>query len=353
MNIAIIGAGACGLMLATRLEKKNIKYSIFNLGKIGNKILASGNGKCNIANVIYEDTKYHNNPLAQYIVGTNHQELLSYLKELKIYTKFDEQGRMYPISESSLSVLNVLLSNIKTPIIQEEIKKIEKKDNQYYLNEVYGPFTHIVFSTGSIASYKKPYLGMEIINALDVKVNPFKPSLVGFKTNSNFKEISGVRAKCMASLYQKDKLIHKEYGEVIFKDNGISGICIMNLSSYYNHLETNKDCNIVLELVEKDYDDYSTVIHPKLLKYIEAYKINIKKFIIPIIGVYDYEFAQVCSGGIDIKEINETLRLKKDSNIFVGGEIIDVDGVCGGYNLMFAFCCSIVIEKELTNEISN
>ena len=103
-KIAIIGAGACGLMLAALLEKSNIKYDIFNYGKVGRKILASGNGKCNISNINYDASKYHNNKLADTIVSKNHNELFEILKELKIYTKHDNEGRMYPISESSQSI---------------------------------------------------------------------------------------------------------------------------------------------------------------------------------------------------------------------------------------------------------
>lgn len=351
MKIAIIGAGACGLMLATLLEKENINYTIFNSGKVGNKILASGNGKCNISNLYYDSNKYHNNVLADEIVKMNQDKLFEYFKELKIYTKNDNEGRMYPISESSLSILNIILGKINTKIIEAEITKIEKKNDVYYVDS-YGPFDKVVVAIGSNASYKKEFKLMNI-NDMDIKFNTFKPSLVGFKCSINLKPISGVRAKCMVSLVNNNQIIHSEHGEVIFKDNGISGICIMNLSSYYNKLNEKK-CIVRIDLSsDVDYDDYSSIIHPKLLKYITDNKINIHSFEIPIIATYDMDVAQVASGGIDISEINSNLSLKKDNNIYFGGEIIDVDGLCGGYNLMFAFCSSLVISEAIKNEISN
>lgn len=347
MKIAIIGAGACGLMLAAQLDKKNISYDIFNIGKVGNKILASGNGRCNISNLRYDANNYHNNKLALSLLNRYQNNLFSLFDELNIYTKSDSEGRMYPISESSLSVLNAILKNINNPIIDLEIKKIKSKNDKYYLNSNLGPYDYVVIATGSIASYKKPYFGFELFNDLNIKFNEFKPSLVGFKTNLNIKKISGVRAKAEAALYQNNNLIHKEIGEVIFKDNGISGICIMNLSSYYNHLNDNSNCVIKLKLIDKQYKDYTTIFNPKLLEYINSNNINPMEFVIPITSTYDFEFAQVCVGGIDISEINNNLSLKKYPNIFVGGEIIDFDGVCGGYNLMLAFASSIAIFKEI------
>ena len=116
MKIAIIGAGACGLMLATQLEKNNIDYDIYNVGKVGNKILASGNGRCNISNAFYNSNNYHNNTLALELIKAYKENLFTVFNELKIYTKCDSEGRMYPISESSQSVLNAFLNNIKKEI---------------------------------------------------------------------------------------------------------------------------------------------------------------------------------------------------------------------------------------------
>jgi len=352
MKVAIIGAGACGLMLATLFEREGIEYKIFNDGKIGNKILASGNGKCNISNYMYARDKYHNNRLADIIVGTNQKKLSEYFKELKIYTKQDNEGRMYPISESSLSVLNILLNNINENIIDKKINSISKKNDRYYLDDL-GSFDKVVIAVGSNASYKNDFYFIDICD-LNLQFNDFKPSLVGFKTNIKLNPISGVRAKCRVSLINKNKLIHQEMGEVIFKDNGLSGICVMNLSSYYNHLIDNKDSSITIDLIpDNEFDDYQSILHPKLLKYITDNKIDVHKFTIPITSTYDMDVAQVASGGIAIEEINDNLSLKKDKNIYVGGEIIDIDGVCGGYNLMLAFCSSLVICEDVKNEISN
>ena len=348
MEIAIIGGGACGLLLASILEKNNINYKLFNRGKIGNKILASGNGRCNISNDNFKMDAYHNNPLACKIVSENYENLFDYFNELKIYTKIDSEGRMYPISESSQSVLDLILKKINNRIIDTTILNIKNINNKYYLNDSFGPFDKVILAYGSIAGYKPPYTFLDFTKELNLEMVALKPSLVGFKTYQKFKEISGTRAKVLTKLYQNNNLIHEENGEVIFKDDGISGICIMNLSSYYANLKNTDNCYISLDFSPyMEFDDYTSIINPKLLKYIIKNNIPIHNFKINIQSTYDFSLSQVCKGGISISEINDDLSLKKHPNIYVGGECIDVDAVCGGYNLMFAFCCAIKLGKEL------
>ena len=348
--IAIIGGGALGLLLASKLEKEKIDYKIFNKGKIGRKILASGNGRCNISNQDFNNISYHNNPLAMKIVNNNQKDLFNYFNDLHIYTKTDNEGRMYPLSESSQSVLNILLKNInQNNIIDEEINNIKKVNNKYYLNNKYGPFDKIVIAIGSNASFKKPYPSINIIKDLNLKFNDFYPSLVGFKTNLKLKEISGVRQKALVKLICNNKIIHYEDGEIIFKDDGISGICIMNLSSFYARINKN-NCYVSIDLLKDfKYSDLESVLQPKLFNYVNKNKIDCTNFIIPITGVYDFEFAQVSKGGIDISELNDNLSLKKDNNIYAGGEIVDFDGLCGGYNLMLAFSSALEIFKDICN----
>ena len=343
--IGIIGAGASGLMLANKLSMNKIEYQIFERDKAGRKILASGNGRCNLSNANLDMLSYHNNPLSKEIIK-NKDLLLDMFSKLKIYHKTDNEGRMYPISESSSSVLNILLKNVNDKIIYHEVKNITKKSNGYYLDE-YGPFDDVVIATGSPASFKdnkKP--SYEYLKSLDLKFNEFKPSLVGFKTKLKIKDISGVRSKSNVSLYVDNKLIHSEDGEVIFKDDGISGICIMNLSSYYN--KTSKaNAYVKINLVSEDYDNYESVLNPKLLKYVMDNKIDVHNFIIPISSTYEMEFAQVAAGGIDVSIVNPDFSLKTDNHIYVAGEVIDIDGVCGGYNLASAFISGLIIGEKL------
>lgn len=127
----------------------------------------------------------------------------------------------------------------------------------------------------------------------------------------------------------------------------------MNQSSYYNHLNKIKNPYIKIDLLDKDYDALDSVLNPKLLEYINVNNIDPHNFIIPIINTYEMEFAQVAKGGIDLSNLNDNLSLKNDNSIYAMGEVIDIDGICGGFNLMNAFCDAIEVYKDIKNEISN
>ena len=345
MKVAIIGAGASGLFLANLLYDSKIDFTIFNNGKIGRKILASGNGRCNIANRNVDETKYHNNPLVKKILK-NKDKVFEEFDKLKIYLKEDSEGRLYPISESSQSILNIFTKNVKN-IVDTLVTKITKKNGKYIINDIYKDFDKVVISSGSISSVDDANI-YEYLNGLDLKFNEFKPSLVGFKVKEKIKPISGVRAKCNVSLYNGNKLIHSEDGEIIFKDDGISGICVMNLSSYYTHLDKKINPYIKIDLLKGEhYDSYESVIHPKLLEFINKNDINPSNFNLYIKDTYGFKNSQVSKGGIDISSLNDDLSLKSDNNIYFTGEIIDVDGVCGGYNLFFAFLSAITVFEGL------
>lgn len=346
MKVAIIGAGASGLFLANLLKASDIDFTLFNSGKVGRKILASGNGRCNIANTNLDISKYHDNELVRKLLK-NKNKVFDEFNKLKIYLKEDDEGRLYPISESSLSVLNILTKNIKNKIIDTLVTDIDKINDKYVINSLYDNYDKVIITVGSISSVDDSNI-YELIHLFDLKFNNFKPSLVGFKIKNKIKMISGVRSKCNVSLFNDNKLIHSEDGEVIFKDDGISGICIMNLSSYYANLKNISNPYIKIDLLNgKKYDSLESVLHPKLLEYVASNNIDPNNFIINIIDTYGFKNSQVSKGGVDISSLNDNLSLKSDNNIYFGGEIIDVDGICGGYNLFFAFLCAVTIFEGL------
>lgn len=361
MKVAIIGGGALGLTLANILEDNNIDYELFEKSLIARKLLASGNGRANIGNINILKDKY-NNEFGYNLVNKHKNNLLNFWEKIGLYTKIDNEGRIYPYSENSLSVLKCLTKK-KLKIIENfNITNISKLNNKYYLNDVRGPFDYVVIAIGSIASFipKKQTSFYDILNNLNIKFNEISPALVGFKLDCDFKRINGVRIKCMASLLQNDKMLYQEKGEVILKNDGISGICIMNLSNIYSNLKNKDNCKISLDLLPEidikinNYDDLIGFLNPKLVDYLNKYSIIeinklIHNFNFKIIGVYDFEFSQVVNGGVSLDEINSNLSLKKDNHIYIGGELLDVCGMCGGYNLMFAFASALEIGESICN----
>lgn len=359
MKVAIIGGGALGLTLANILEENSIDYELFERSLIGRKLLASGNGRANIGNINIKEDKY-NNSFGYNLVTKHKDNLFDFWKKIGLHIKVDDEGRIYPYSESSLSVLQCLTKKKLNIIENYNIQSISMLNNRYYLNDVRGPFDYVAIAVGSIASFipKKQVYFYDFLNDLNIKFNNITPALVGFKLDCDFKRLNGVRIKCKASLIQNSTILYQEKGEAILKNDGISGICIMNLSNIYSQLKDKRNCRVSLDLLPdfdlkiNCYNDLISLLNPKLIDYLSKYNINeinnlVHNFSFLITGVYDFEFSQVVNGGVSLEEINPNLSLKKDNHIYIGGELLDICGMCGGYNLMFAFSCALEIGESI------
>lgn len=364
MKIAIIGGGAAGLMAANKLHQ-NHEVTIFEkTSSVGRKILSSGGGKANIWNKNVSPEYYNDkNFMGSFLTANQPQNLFNEFKMLGLVMKTDEEGRVYPISESSQSVLNVLLKNIKDVEIKlnTPVKSIAYCDNAWIIND--NPnykYDVVIAASGSNAGNiaRNQAYTYDYLLKYNIKMNELRPSLCGFKTNINLKEISGVRAKALCKLLSNGKLIYEEFGEVNFKDDGISGIVILNLSSKYALLDKSKKSLVVIDLIpslsenelsayfEKE-KDLSGLIHPKLAEFFKSNPKNAKNMNIPIVSTYDFEFAQVTHGGVLLSEIDSNLSYIKNKNLYFVGEVLDIDGMCGGFNLFFAFSSAISVARKI------
>lgn len=345
MNIAIIGCGASALYFAA--TNKTDSITIFERNKkIASKLLASGNGKCNLLNINATPNDYNNKKfMEELFLRVSPKDIYDTFTNLGLSIKTDEEGRCYPISESSQTVLNILEKNMHSKIILEHtVKSINKIGDKYKIDSYDLLFDKVILATGSSASIIKDKSRLCYDYLKDIKLTRLRPSLTGFITES-LDKISGVRVKALVKLLDGNNLIHEEAGEVIFKNDGISGIVVMNMSSYYNRYNLK---NPILELdLLPGYNpkDLEGALNPKLYSYVKSEGINPHKMILNIKDTYSFENAQVVSGGVDINEINNDFSLKKDKNIFLMGEMLDIDGVCGGYNLLFAFASAEIVRR--------
>lgn len=362
-RIAIIGAGASGLFLARKWSgKKGLEVYVFERNRqVGTKLRASGGGKCNLFNTNILPACYNHPEFAGKLLGkVSPQRLWREFEDMGLQMVADEEGRVYPLSQFSQTVVDILSSNLDENIHFEmgyEVRKVFSQDGLWRINDYPVPFDKVVFASGTSANMiprnRKDYNGY--LKDFNIKVNEFQPSLVGFVIKDYPKKLSGCRVKVIASLYQGEKLIHSEPGEVTFKDEGISGIVILNLSAYYNRLKDKRNCFAELNFLyaNPDYDvqahlrkyhSLRGLLHPKLNTLYEREPFDVKKFKMEIEGLYDLAFAQVCHGGIDLDEVDDHFALKKYPGIYVTGEMLDLDGVCGGYNLFFAFASALVVQ---------
>ncbi len=377
-RVAIIGGGCSGLFLASLLNKEKLDVFIYEKNnKLGKKILASGNGKCNFTNVKQLENKYNNQFANEVIKRFTVDTTLSFFKKYGLVFKSDELGRCYPVSENANSVLDCLKSNLLGCHIKLEsvVSKIVKKGKKYSvtINNKEELFDYVVCSSGSAASNLGSYKAYDYLKDLNVKIVELKPSLTPVLIEENIKKLEGIRVKGKVSLIDsKNIVVYEENGEILFKKDALSGIAIFNISSYINRKKDNYKIQLDLsagmsekELInyfknKKEKELFKGFLDDKIGEYIieniKDKKIEniaqvIKHLNFKVKGMYEIKDAQVCAGGVSLEEINENLELCKYPNVYVAGELLDIDGVSGGYNMQFAWSSAGIIYEDIERKI--
>ena len=356
-TVTIIGAGASGLACMNTLIK-NKEYQIFVLEqsqKSARKILASGNGRCNISHRHIQMNSYNtDHPIIRHII--EQFDVHRFFDALSLKLRY-EGDLIYPYSLSSLSVKNALLKHKDETVFIEQCKVLRiEKDKNYKLITSQGIYhsDKIVIATGSPASHLSGEHNLDMLKKLKVQLVPFSPSLVQLKTRPVYKTLKGLRVKATVYLYDGRHLTDEKKGEVLFTDYGLSGICIMQLS---RHVENLRQPRIVIDLLpELAYDEFKRygadgLFHEKLAALLNDKKSDPKHLIFDVTGTMGIDKAQVCHGGVSLDEIDENLQLKKYPGIYVCGEALNVDGDCGGYNLHFAFASGEYAAKKIIGEV--
>ena len=390
-RIGIIGGGAAGMMAAIAAAREGALVTIFEANdRIGKKILATGNGKCNLSNLNMSMDNYyssHKEFVEHALQNFDVNEVIRFFNSIGLVIK-NKNGYLYPSCEQAAVVLDVLRYEIKSLdielVLETRITEVISKKGKYEIqltNKKY-IFDSIIVATGSIAAKKVGYSGdgYDIAKKLGHKIIPLVPALVQLKCEENFfKSISGVRTEAKISVFHKNELYCEEQGELQLTDYGISGIPVFQISRVVNYLlRENKKVFVEIDLMP-DYDssslgdycmmrsflqsdrnvlEFFTGIVPKKItdlvlklcnlnpnqsmEYIEKEDIQrfvhiLKHFKVTVIGSNSFEQAQVCAGGIDLLDITDNMESLHQRGIYFVGELLDVDGKCGGYNLQWAW----------------
>jgi len=361
MKIGIIGGGAAGAYLAIRIKEINPSFNVTIIernDKLLKKVAVTGNGRCNYANLGSLENKYNNSFANQIINNLKPDQLVANFERYGIHpTRID--NLIFPVSLSAQTVilmLNKRLEELETTIcLNEKVLDYQNRNNQFVIktDKQEHVFDRIVFAAGGKAY---PQLGtdasaLETLRQHGYEIETLSPSLSPLKVKENTKKISGQRVKCLVSLLNKGKLYYAEEGEVLFKDDGISGIVILNMSQKINTLSDKSNIKIILDLVpnksnikKEQYEEY---VHPKIASYLRDNGLDINALTYSFKGFYDYHIAEVSHGGLSLKEITPHLESKKEKGIYFAGELLDIDGMCGGFNLMFAFASGETIAKAI------
>lgn len=363
----IVGGGASGLLASVLLDGKTLL--IESADRVGKKILATGNGRCNLSNEYITGDEYSNPQFFRDVLQTYGGNFSDIWQELGLFTRKDQVGRIYPFSNQASTVLDVLRFSSKAEIKSScTVKSIKKKKDGYVVVTDCGEFysQKVLLTVGGGK--------LQIAKDLGLKVTDTYPALCGLKTDTDkIKGLDGVRAHAKVSLVQDGVEKYAESGEVLFRKYGISGIAVFNASAVYaRSLKDKKSADTYLKLDLLDGLDRDTVIK-ELEKRIANKERDLLLGIIPLkiansvlnkienaetivqelskvqLKVHGLlgENAQITVGGVDLDEVKPTLESKKYDGLYICGEVLDQDGLCGGYNLHWAFLSAAVASRDI------
>ena len=404
MKVGIIGGGAAGIMSALFACKgKNEVTVIEHNDKLLKKILSTGNGKCNFTNIKMDSSHFHNNDrVIKFIERFNQYDIIKFFNSIGV-VEYIKDGYVYPNSEQAASIRNALLMELGRYdvkiLLNTYVKDINKNSDVFQLNICNTEnknikklfFDKIIIATGLMAA---PKLGSDgsflpLLKRLNIKYNTCLPALCGISLDNKnfFKTASGVRAKGKISVIVDGKTEAGDFGELQFSDTGISGIPTFQISRYVSlYLNKNKKVTIRLDMfshigdIEKILNNRTKIpsfrtmedmgnglINAKLwlgilkMAYIKAdldIKKCDKKSFLRLVEICknmdftalksgDFDKSQVCTGGISLDLMDNNLMYKGIKNLYFAGEILDVDGICGGYNLQWAWTSGYIAGQVL------
>ena len=390
-KIAIIGAGASGIIAALKASENNQVILIDGNDKCGKKILLTGNGRCNYWNSDISLDKYetdNRDNLRNILSEKNKSETLEFLGSLGIYPKI-KNGYYYPYSNQAASVREILDKEIKKRNIEvkygNKVKEVNKQNDSFIIILENNEKIHtdkVIIATGSKAYPKtgSDGFGYDIADKFGHNINMVVPALTQLKSNEKFlRDWENVRCDAKVSLFVDGQNLKEDIGEIQLTANGISGICVFNISglasknisfgkrvevviNFLPHLENNfyswindraeKMKDRTIEEILESIFNYKLMFVllkqaniPKDKKWNELNENNkkalcdkIENFRLNIIDTESFDKAQVCTGGVSLSEIDPTIfESKLVPSLYFIGEVLDVDGKCGGFNLAFAW----------------
>ena len=391
-TVVVIGGGASGMMAAVAAASSGAQVTILeHKDRIGKKILSTGNGRCNFTNIHQEPVCYHSdNPLFPWSVVEKFdaQDVIAFFLKLGIYSK-NRNGYIYPNSDQASAVLDAFrmeLERLKVNICTDtECREIRlgRKGFSVATNRNTFRADRVILCAGSKAApvTGSDGSGYDLAKKLGHSILPVLPALTALRCEGKFfKSIAGVRVYGTAAVWSEGECIAKDTGEIQITDYGISGIPVFQVSRYASKLlYEGKEAEAVLNFMpdftkeqmkaflrsraetrpEKRTDMFLIgLFHKKLcdlwcrmskipggkpageLTDEELVRLTslIMEFRVRIAGTNSYDKAQVCCGGVDTSEVSPgTMESVYVPGLYFAGEILDVDGMCGGYNLTFAW----------------
>lgn len=397
-DVVIIGGGAAGIMAAITAARCGVKTAIIeHKDRIGKKILSTGNGKCNYTNAL-QGIAYYRGDHPAFVLPVFEQfgleETLKFFEEIGVYPKC-RNGYYYPSSEQAAAVLEVLRMELDyrhVDVLTEcELKGLIHQKNSILIDTGLGKMVtkKVILATGLLAAPKTGSDGSAFpyIEKLGHHFTDIVPALVALQgKQSFFKAIAGIRAEIQLEIYINQKKIAMESGELQLTDYGISGIPVFQISRYATKALAKKEkVYVLLDFMPKlTEEELLSLLKERFYKFgngktasealiglvnrklgdvllkeagislqipskdvskeqLHKLVIQLKSLRVDVVGSKTFEQAQVCAGGVDTGEVNnDTLESYLVPGVYFAGELLDIDGICGGYNLQWAWSSGYV-----------
>ena len=399
-HVIIIGGGASGLVAAISAARCGSRVTIVEQkDRVGKKILSTGNGRCNLTNEYMTSECFRGDDtsiVAKVLEQFGYKETIRFFEELGVILKA-RQGYVYPISDQASTILDVLRMEVThlgvNLLLEQSVTAIVPSQKGFTVKTTKTSLTGdaVILATGGKAASAlgSDGSGYALAKEFGHHLSPVVPALVQLKGKGNFwKQVAGVRTQAKVSLYVDQQFVADDTGELQLTNYGISGIPVFQISRYAakglyekkfvtaeidfmpNMTESEFDCFIKERIITHGHkiaeDFFIGVFHKKIIGLLlkdaqisnseEANKIDAAKwqtliklckhFRVKIEATNDFEQAQVCAGGIKTSEINaSTMESLCANNLYLTGELLDIDGICGGYNLQWAWSTGYIAGK--------
>lgn len=396
-DCVIVGGGASGMLCAISATLRGKRVTILeHKDRVLKKVLVTGNGRCNFTNKNATAKNYTSSKenFVNYLFEKYPaSKVIDFFEDMGVLATAGKNGKMYPMSLQASSIVDAIRNyanflNIAIKL-ETEVNKIEKVKDYFLINGI--QTKNIVIASGgySFKELGSDGSGYELAKSLGHSITELTPILVQLRTDKEYiKGLEGIRLDVKLSAYYKNDMIREEVGELLFTPYGISGPTVFNMSylipkysydilfkvDFIPDIEKEKLKSILYNRRDKfgylEATEFFNTILPKklgqfLLKKVGIEKLNINistiddkilEKLVEIIKGYEikcydtmgFKQAQVTAGGVDTRQVDEkTFMSKLVKNVYFCGEVLDVYGECGGYNLQYAFASGMLVGENI------
>lgn len=409
-DLAVVGGGAAGLMAAiaaaeeSQKSRRRLKIAVLEgNARVGKKLLATGNGRCNLTNTGVSREHYHGDTLALESILDRYapQKIMDAFQSFGLLCREQDEGRVYPYNMQASAVLDILRLQLERfgveTVCDFAVTGIQKGGDGFRISSAQSGVEakRVILATGGLAY---PQLGangsgFQIAKSLGHSTTKLFPALVQLKTDpKRAKPLKGARSAVAATLLADGNPIKTVSGEVQFTENGLSGICIFELSRLAGELGVSRKIEISLDLMpEYTARQIFSVIKqrsgmtrelpsgellngclnkqvgpevvksalPRAAKYACELKEDelrtvagtVKNFTFPIIGTLSWKDAQVTAGGVPLNEVDEAMQSRFCPGVYLAGELCNIDGDCGGFNLHWAWSSGMIAGRAAAQSL--